>query len=265
MLFIKNFIKYNHSAIEQLISDFTKAERFSTGDSIDAAIAAPIKMLTKVLVEGTDFDPAFAEPVVCKTILITLLNEWLTDFKKANKKFCNSADIGDKYACIQSFENLNYKNYTRSKLSFFIFLYDIKPDFDIDFSSLCAMKKEFDALYRSVLAENSTQRKDRLEKAKYDDFKDTLSTYVEPERIIDTRRTIDDIDLMDRAEFEQYIATLFTKMGYTTEVTQQSNEGHRHHRPKKRHKHRHTSQTLFQHSQQQNRARSRKRKGLLPA
>ena len=39
-----------------------------------------------------------------------------------------------------------------------------------------------------------------------------------------TKYTIDDIDLMSGSEFEEFVGTLFKKMGYSSQVTKQSGD-----------------------------------------
>lgn len=58
--------------------------------------------------------------------------------------------------------------------------------------------------------------------ALYEDIKGAIFTYISTKP--NESFTIDDIDLMDGKQFEEYIAKLFTKMGYKAEVTKASND-----------------------------------------
>jgi len=58
--------------------------------------------------------------------------------------------------------------------------------------------------------------------ALHEDIKAAIFTYISTKP--NESFTIDDIDLMDGKEFEEYIAKLFTKMGYEAEVTKASND-----------------------------------------
>ena len=115
-LFIQNFIKYNSEALETgLMIDFDYVESFYYGIEIDDDLAdpllteltEPVDMLTKALIENTDFNFDIAKTVMHKAIIITLLSEWLSDFRKEYKTFCDSADIDNKNECIKVFYNIH--------------------------------------------------------------------------------------------------------------------------------------------------------------
>jgi len=77
----------------------------------------------------------------------------------------------------------------------------------------------------NVRVKNGVRCVDRTPKtayALYENFKGVIFTYISTKP--NESFTIDDIDLMDGAQFEEYIAKLFTKMGYKAEVTKASND-----------------------------------------
>ncbi|MDR2904081.1 MAG: restriction endonuclease, partial [Clostridiales bacterium] len=212
---IKHFIENHYEQIEKVLLDIRNAERFFLGAAVDDALNEPIDLLTKTLTENTAFGFDSAKKVVHKAITITLFKEWVADFKKENAEFCAATSTEDKYERIKSFR-ANYRKYRRLKqegkkdfssysklqsFAMFLFLYDVNCDFNIDFSSLRKIKSEYTGIRSRILHEEVAKMT----------AKSTLIG-------------MDDIDLMEGNEFEHYVAKLFEKMGYKTEVTKQSGD-----------------------------------------
>jgi len=200
--------------------------------SIDSEFIAPIKMLTRALIEDSGFDLEDSASITTYNIIvIMLINDWVADFKQKYSEFCEMLNLNDKDKCIEMFTDKFDKEIATEKLifSFFLILYGIEPNENIEsIVSMLYSEKSISPDESSIIEDLYDEKlmfDERLNKAYetvvYKNFKSAIIMHIDTEG---ESYTIDDIDLMDGKAFEEFIAKLFTKMGYTTTITKQTGD-----------------------------------------
>jgi len=136
-----------------------------------------------------------------ENILDYTFNELYMDF------YQNINDIDVKYSYIENVLLCNEINIEHSQE---ILMYFLLSKFNIKNLILCdCFVKHYETIYelkQKIISLDIKQKLKTKQKRKF------------------TKYTIDDIDLMTGVEFEKFIALLFNKMGYSSQVTKQSND-----------------------------------------
>lgn len=183
----------------------TEYERLKSDyDDYDALVV----MLTKVLSSGTTYSAANAKAAIEQAIISAALNQWKIDFDECYKPFCARLDYSKRDECIGRYASYFHgKNVAvKAKFSFFLLINGIVPTHS---TSLKTLRKDFEGFEAALEAADKN--------VVLEEFKKSLLSSGE-------HISIDDVDRMDGAQFEQYVAELFEKMGYKTEVTKHSND-----------------------------------------
>ena len=244
ILAIRNFTKYHLEILTKIVFKWEyNSKAFETEKAnvnIDADririyavndnFLEAVTLLTKVLIEDTTFSFDCAKPAVKQAILVSLLNGWILNLKKKvegeESELLKELNFSNKGEGIRQYINSDiYIDWADEEIefAFFLLLYDIKLKFDTNLSSLHELKKEFNDIYNRILDEEIEKDKEEKKKEVYENFKAAIFTHIDTSESGESF-TMDDIDGMDGAQFEQYIAKLFEKMGYETEVTKHSGD-----------------------------------------
>lgn len=173
-----------------------------------------VSMLTKALNKNTKFTLGIAKAAIHQAIITTSLCQWKTDFEERYQEFCEKINPSSESEKIKMFAGNFSKEKTSQKtvFSFFLLLYNVTPNLNTNLSALRKKQQTF---------ENKLNQ--ARETVVYENFKSALFAHIDTNKDGESF-TIYDIDGMDGTQFEQYIAKLFEKMGYETEVTKHSGD-----------------------------------------